>query len=152
MRESIGGTWLFQIVIVFVLLFAGYICLSINHSKAFAIKNDIILELQRNGEYNANAQKNVEALLKKAGYRTSGKCDNGYEGYDRNGAKLTNSKSNNAVFCLKKFNITDIYPEYPVSYYYKVKVFYQLDLPVLNSVMSFTVTGDTGTIFPARVK
>ena len=152
MRESIGGTWLFQIVIVFVLLFAGYICLSINHSKAFAIKNDIILELQRNGEYNSTAQKNVESLLKKAGYRTSGKCESGYTGYDRNGVKLYNSNSNNAVFCLKQVKITDTYPEYPVSYYYKIKVFYQLDLPVLNQVMSFTVTGDTGTIFPARIK
>ena len=151
MRESIGGTWLFQIVIVFILLFAGYICLSINHSKAFAIKNDIILELQRNGSYNATAQKNVESLLKKAGYRTSGRCENGYTGYDRNGKAISNPNSSNAVFCLKQFNLQSIYPEYPVSYYYKVQVFYQLDLPVLNSITSFKVVGDTGTIFPARV-
>ena len=152
MRESIGGTWLFQIVIVFVLLFASYICLSINHSKAFGIKNQIILELQRNGEYNSQTQANIAKLLKASGYRTSGKCEAGYEGYDRDAKKLTSTNSSNAVFCLKRVELQKIYPEYPVSYYYKVVVFYQLDLPVLSSVMSFKVLGDTGTIFPAKVK
>ena len=47
MREAIGGTWLFNLVIFFVLLFAGYMCLSINYSKAFGVKDKIINELER---------------------------------------------------------------------------------------------------------
>ena len=49
MREAIGGTWLFNLVIFFVLLFAGYMCLSINYSKAFNVKDKIINEIERNG-------------------------------------------------------------------------------------------------------
>ena len=47
MREAIGGTWIFQIVIFFILLFTGYMCMSINHSKAFNVKNTIIKEIER---------------------------------------------------------------------------------------------------------
>ena len=46
MREAIGGTWLFQIVIVFILLFTGFLCLSINRSKAFNVKDQIIQTIQ----------------------------------------------------------------------------------------------------------
>ena len=42
MREAIGGSWLFNIVIFFVILFTGYMCLSINHTKAFNVKDDIV--------------------------------------------------------------------------------------------------------------
>ena len=40
MKESIGGFSLFNIVIVFVILFTGYISLSINYSKAYNVKNE----------------------------------------------------------------------------------------------------------------
>ena len=46
MREAIGGTWLFQIVLVFILLFTGFMCLTINRSKAFNVKDQIIQTLQ----------------------------------------------------------------------------------------------------------
>ncbi len=158
MRESFGSTWLFQIVIVFILLFTGYICLSINHSKAFAIKNDIILELQRNGGYNATAAANVKTLLERSGYRTSGNCDKGWTGYTRDGKVDSNGK--NSVFCLQKVDIAQAYAhqnaygktivEYPETFYYKIKVFYQLDLPVLNSFATFYVRGDTKVIAPLK--
>ena len=42
MRESIGGAWLVGIVITFVVLFTSYLALSVNYSKAFKVKNEII--------------------------------------------------------------------------------------------------------------
>ena len=42
MRESIGGAWLFGIVIVFIFLFAAFLTYSISYTKAFNIKNEII--------------------------------------------------------------------------------------------------------------
>lgn len=147
MREAIGGNWLFQIVIIFVFIFTGYICLSINHSKAFAIKDDIILELQRNGEYSETTQKNIKSVLDKAGYRTSGTCPDGYTGYGRDARALSNG-AKGAVFCLKKVSVS--YSEYPDMFYYKVRVFYQLDLPVINSFTTFMVKGDTKVIAPKK--
>lgn len=47
MRESIGATWIFGIVIVFVTIFTGYLAFSINFSKAFAMKDEIIDVLEK---------------------------------------------------------------------------------------------------------
>ena len=42
MKEAMGGISIFQIVIVFLLLFTGVMCMTINHSKAFGVKDEII--------------------------------------------------------------------------------------------------------------
>ena len=42
MRESIGGAWLFGIVIVFIFFFSGFLAYSISYTKAFNVKNNII--------------------------------------------------------------------------------------------------------------
>ena len=80
MREAIGGTAIFQIVIFFILLFTGFMCLSINHSKAFNVKNMIINTLERKEKIDLSNTENDEAIkeivsyLKKHSYRTTGIC------------------------------------------------------------------------------
>jgi len=155
MKEAIGGTWLFQIVIVFILLFAGYMCLSINHSKAFSIKSEIIESLSRHGEVD---KEEISDILHKASYRTKGSCKrfnkeltqiqrekNPWIGYDREG-KLDES-GNNSTFCIHRVDVKGTNYELPDMYYYQVRVFYQLDLPVFNSLFSFTVKGDTSLLY-----
>ena len=89
MRESIGGTWLFMIVIFFIVLFTGYLCMSINQSKAFAVKNSIIRIIERHGinnmtvadlandgAGNENSFKNeISRELATVGYRSTISCD-----------------------------------------------------------------------------
>ena len=42
MRQTIGGTWLLQLVIVFIILFVGFIILTLNYSKTVTLKNELI--------------------------------------------------------------------------------------------------------------
>ena len=51
MRESIGGTWLFGIVIVFIALFSAFLAYSISYTRAFNVKNEIINYIERNEGY-----------------------------------------------------------------------------------------------------
>ena len=44
MKEAMGGTWLTGLVIVFIFLFAGFLAYSISYTKAFRVKNEIILQ------------------------------------------------------------------------------------------------------------
>ena len=41
MRESMGATWLFGIVALFIVLFSGFMAYSISYTKAFKTKNEI---------------------------------------------------------------------------------------------------------------
>ncbi len=144
MREAIGGTWLFQIVITIILIFTGYLCLSINHSKAFNVKNSIInaIEIEekvdlRNPESDPAIRKIVDTI-RKISYRTTGTCPSGYQGFNRDG-KIDSRAS---AFCIKaerSFSSS----EFPDMYYYRIVVFYQLDLPVFNNLFKFQIKGDT---------
>ena len=149
MREAIGGTWLFQIVIFFVLLFTGYMCLTINHSKAFSVKNMMVKEIERQEGVNLQNPESDPAItkiveyLKSASYRTTGTCPDAYTGYNREGR----IDSRNAAFCIQEKEVrqeTSRYPnEMPQMKYYRVLVFYQLDLPIFRSAFNFKVSGDT---------
>lgn len=157
MKESVGGISLFNIVILFVLLFTGYISLSINYSKAYNIKNEILSIIRNQGGvctsdspssgdncYNFTEQ--ITDYFKEAGYRATGNCDTGddWVGYTREGELKTDGK--NVAFCVKGIKAKSN-SELPNALYYQVKVFYQLDLPIIYRAFKFTVTGETSRVY-----
>jgi len=42
-KEAVGGTWLFGIVITFIVFFTTYISMSTNYAKTFKVKDEILL-------------------------------------------------------------------------------------------------------------
>ena len=166
MREAIGGSWLFNIVIFFILLFAGYMCLSINYSKAFSVKDKIINEIERNGGISLITSpkdetiQNITNYLQKVGYRTTGKCVDNNEKYDygcdRDGQCQNAVQGRDYAYCLSEKKASDAYKnaqpgEFIYVSYYKVKVFYQLDLPVIRHAFNFSVKGDTKTLYNIKI-
>lgn len=165
MREAIGGTWLFQIVIVFLLLFTGFMCLSINRSKAFSVKDKIIQTIQSyNGidlskqyeEGNEDAFSDIVSYLKQNSYRTTGVEPNDghtYSCYNREGVRAPENR--NPVFCIAEIDVRKDavaegdagFNELPNMRYYRVVVFYQLDLPVFHDLFNFKVVGDTKILY-----
>lgn len=167
MKEAIGGISLFQIVILFILLFTGIMCLTINHSKAFGVKDEIIniveaevLASNKSKEFETKKD-SIIAYFNEVGYRITGKCPNedGWEGYDRNGA----SNNDKAVFCIRSVDVEDAYrqdllekckngkctvtyDDFPEMIYYDVIVFYQLDIPIVNEILTLKLQGSTKTL------
>lgn len=163
MKEAMGGVSIFQIVIVFILLFTGIMCLTINHSKAYAIKDEVINIIQsaklnsKPEELKSTTVSAVIEHLDKVGHRITGTCKDGWTGYNKNG----NISNNKALFCVKAHDIAKM--EYQnavqdckkcnylaelktVKYYYDVMLFYQLDIPAINHLMNFSLTGSTKLI------
>ena len=160
MREAIGGNWLFNIVIFFVILFTGYLCMSINHTKAFNVKDDIIKIIERrNGFDNLSAVNStsdkaiindIVASLKQFGYRNTSVCpssDGGsaWYGFDREGNK--DNSNRNSAFCIREIDATGGKEDLASTSYYQVVVFYQLDLPVINNLFRFKIKGDTKLLY-----
>lgn len=169
MKEAIGGTWLFQIVIVFILLFTGFMCLSINRSKAFSVKDKIIQAIQAHngidlgGEYSdsePDALYDIIEYIKGSSYRTTGVMpDNeklgdeevSYTCFNKEGRQTDRSP----VFCIAPIETSkegcvsgeNCFNELPQMVYYRVVVFYQLDLPVFHDLFNFKVVGDTKTLY-----
>ena len=169
MREAIGGTWLFQIVIVFILLFTGFMCLTINRTKAFNVKDQIIQTIQSyNGIDLTNSDGNealaeITSYMKENAYRTSGvrpeaEVVNGekheYRCFNRDG-KSSDGKNDNAVFCIAEIPVNGegctegltCFSELPNIRYYRIVVFYQLDLPIFKNMFNFRIVGDTKVLY-----
>lgn len=154
MRESIGGFTLFNIVIVFIIIFASYISLSINYSKAYNVKNEILNIIRNQGgvctsEYPSsnnncyNFSEQITDYFNEANYRSSGTCDDGWVGYDRNGL-VNNSNSAICIIAVK----ADSASELPNAVYYKVKVFYSLDVPIFSTFLGgLSIEGETGLVY-----
>ncbi len=152
MKESIGGVSLFNIVIVFVLLFTGYISLSLNYSKAYNVKNEIVNIIKNQGgictdenqEICYNFKEQIQDYFGEVSYHSHGNCEDGWYGFKRDGSLASNGKD--AAFCVKAIRVS-ANSELPNALYYQVKLFYQLDLPIFNSLFNFTVLGETPRIY-----
>ena len=46
MKESISNVWLIGLVVSFILIFSCYIAITVDYSKAFKMKNEILSILE----------------------------------------------------------------------------------------------------------
>ena len=150
MREAIGGTWLFGLVITFIVFFASFLAISVNYSKAFNVKNNVVDLISKYEGNNCNARKNIGKYLNDVGYLVTGECKNvdcvDYIPYDLNGNNVTGS--NKGYYCVAKDNTgssTDIDKSY-----YRVMVFFRVDLPVIGNLTTFKIKGETESIYYAK--
>lgn len=142
MRSSFSAYFLFIIVITFIVLFTGYICISINQAKAFSVKNEIVNIIEK---YEDDFAKHIPEVLDKVGYHNSGDCETDYTGFKRNGEKIDNGRD--AAICIKQVeNSSGVV----TGYYYKVETFYQLDLPIIRSVFKLKSKGETKTLYSRK--
>ncbi len=140
---------LFNIVIFFILTFTGIMCLTINRSRAYQVKDEIITIIEENqglylnsidqGTNNEVLEKIVEVMQDKS-YRTTSVCPSDeYFATDRNG----NLNSNEPSLCIKQtFSEGD-----ERMSFYTVILFYRLDIPILREFFNFQIKGETKLIY-----
>ena len=175
MKEALGGISLFEIVILFILLFTGIMCITINHAKAFGVKDEVINEIEMMNIKNindlstldSNTVTNIVKKLSDMGYRQTGKCpddaNNRWIGYRRDGGTTSGS---DAIFCIQAVKVSNSFKEdatskcqgnshcapldtqnmYPKMVYYNIALFYQLDIPIIAG-FNFRVYGSTKILF-----
>lgn len=145
MRESIGGTWIFSLVIVFIVLFTGYLAISVNYSRAFKVKNGIINIIEKNEGHDSDTENEITTYLNGSSYFVFGSCASNETGYGR-----ANSQSNKFRYCISKISkVRNDETTIPSTRYY-VRVFFRLDLPVFGDLLTFPITGETKAIYFAN--
>lgn len=167
MKESIGSTQLYIIVITMVLLFTGILAFAMNRANAFAVKNQIVSIIEANDGYAANDPNSpvIESIVKAMAekqYNQLGSCEKeeemfktysqkhlldmeeiekkkvGVFYYKRDGNEPADV--NSAAFCVVKTPVTngDV-----TRYYYRVVIFYSIDVPILKTLLTFRDIGET---------
>ena len=151
MRESIGGAWLFGIVIVFIFFFSAFLAYSVSYTRAFNVKNEIINLIEQNEGYtthngdiksardddlNKSTEGKIYLMIKNVGYNYSVAenitCDNGQ-------LAVTGG------YCIAKYCTSPSDPVSNVSY--KITTYIALEIPVINLVVKIPISGETRTLY-----
>lgn len=162
MRESIGGLWLFSIVITFIVLFVSFLAYSISYTRAFKVKNEIINYIERAEGFTttegdirnissdelkgmaANNTATVDILaylqVQNVGYNYSIaeqiSCNDYDYGHNQTGG-----------YCLKRYCPGGDNGE---MIYYKVTTFVAFKIPVLNFIFKIPISGETKSLYYDR--
>lgn len=166
MKESIGGMSLFMIVILLIVLFAGIMSFTVNRSNSFAIKDEIISIIEADGGFDMNASydfdngrgdKTLGKIIDAIGthkFRETGPCPDVEDPdvvacYDRVGRDVSEGEENKASIVIIRHRGTQSSENLGTTepFYYEVVVYYRFDLPVLNNILIFKVTGQTKPIY-----
>lgn len=158
MREAIGGTWLLGLVLTFIVFFVSFLAVSVNYSKAFNVKNNVVDMIGKYEGDNCDSREAIGNYLRNTGYLVYGYCpdDNPddptapkYTGYSIDGKKVT--KGSLALYCIKENSIkrTTDYAASPAmdKSYYSVVVFFKIDLPLAGNLTSFRIKGETEFVY-----
>ena len=166
MKEAVGGTWLFGIVIAFIVFFTVYLSMSTNYAKALKVKDEIISTIEHYkgvsepDDGTPGTLDTINGYLNRVGYFASGRCSN-YTGSDdprknfsqwlafRTGSTVPLTGSNaEGNYCIRrsKFETGADDAGHPRSAYYQVVVFFTLDWPIVGALINVRIEGETSMI------
>ena len=153
MRESIGSTWVMQLMFGFILLFVSFLAITISYSKSFRIKNEITSIMEKYGGYNNSSHQIIRNYVKSLGYTNKGICYDskdavngiqtfGIDNLDNGLPDPVNSTkaSKRYYYCVKKMSVKQ---NAVSNIYYEVTTFYKFNLPILGDISTFSVKGKT---------
>ena len=145
MRHTFGGTWLLTLMVVFILLFSGFIILTLNYSRTVRVKNELIDMVEKYEGLNENSIELVNNYLVYTGYVAQGVCVSDDE--DETGVYGATSLSRTYLeearrgeryyYCIKKYKGAN------TTNYYQITIFYRFNLPVIGNTSGFTIKGTT---------
>lgn len=164
MRESIGMAWLMIIVMTFITLFSGYLAFSINYSKSFRVKDGIIERIHKyNGfvkEGSRDTLQDIDEFLASINYNARGNCvklcsDSGNDFVGVRGTEVLHDEdSEHSNYCIVKVKskpLGDVSTTADYSsVYYKVVVFFSLQIGQLTLGSRFNTTGETQSLYFAE--
>ena len=147
MRQAIGSTWVMQLVIIFMLIFVAFLALTINFTKAFKIKNELVTMIEKYegiGYGDTGAMKIINHYLEYNNYTVRGSCE---EGIETGILDLHNNTSEVAesgkkyFYCVKK--ISTGRDSLPDRAKYQIRIFFHFSIPVIGDIFTFSVEGTT---------
>lgn len=155
MREAIGGTWLMQIIIIFMLTFVAFLALTLNFTKAYKIKNELLTIIEEREGLTGGSKGSIALInnyLEKNGYKVLRACPEGsYGATNLNSTYSTDLelvgsgyREKKYYYCVTKYKAKST--NYDTKVYYRVAISFKFNLPVIGDLFSFEASGNTEDI------
>ena len=142
MREATGTTTLFKIVIGFTLLFAGFLSVAITYNRVFRLKNETLGIIERYEGISDKSLSIINNYLKNSGYSTKNECESNEFGVYSLDSNTYEEAINNKeyYYCLSNNIQTNVNGD---QIFYKIKLFFNFNLPFIGDLLTFKITGNT---------
>ena len=166
MKDAISNAFVFNLVIVFVIILLAFFIGSIGYSKASKVKNRIVEEIEKEGEHSSNPDKaydNAKGEIENwlsfgsengtgIGYRMNTTGSNDCPSEDEIKSTLPQNitkvkrvdKSNDYEYCVYRIKQCDK-DNNRCDVYYRVITYMYFDVPIIGQFIQIPVTGETMT-------
>lgn len=144
MRQSIGTTFMLNIIIIFIVLVFAFLAATLSYAKAFRVNSKIVNYLEVFEGYNDLSKKEIDRTLKNLGYGASvtNTCSK-TKTVNNNPGKLVKLGNENYAYCVYYFE-NDGDNKY---YSYGVQTYMYLELPILGRTLKLPVFTKTNRLF-----
>ena len=138
MRTPIAYTFIFNLMIIFILIVFAFMAGTMSYYKAFKVNNRIVHSIEKFEGFNSDSQLEIEIFLGSMSYKSGGKrCAETYKGMTLVHEGVTYS------YCIY---IDLENPKSGEYYNYGVLTYMSIDFPLLN-VVNFPVFTRTNEIY-----
>ena len=147
MRQAVGSTWILQLVIIFMLIFVAFLALSINYTKAFKTKNELVNMIEEKegigSSEDSGALMLINNYLSYNNYNNKGRCEVDEYGVSSLDVPIIDvaEVGEKYYYCVKKISSsTDTLPN---RARYQIRIFFNFSLPIIGNIFTFSVEGTT---------
>lgn len=143
MKESIGSTFLYNMIFVFIIVVFGLITATLNYYKGYKVNTRILQAIEKNSGYNKGAKKEIDRVLNGLGYtKESNGIQNKICASKKGKGELITSNNaqagdNSYPYCVYLFNDETKSGELnndkkPAYYAFGVTTYIYVDLPIVG--------------------
>lgn len=143
MKEAIGTSMVFNLMMIFIGILIVILLGSISYSKGFKIRNRIIDRIEEYSGFSTDAEsdvkKAIESDLQAIGYRIVTDLNCSGKGENENATLLT-TDYNTYNYCVYQYDTGK-------GSYYGVTVFISFDIPLIGDYINIPIYGETRIIY-----
>jgi len=137
-KKAIGGAYVYNLVIIFLLIMFGFFLALFSYTKAYRVSKSVVTIIENHSGYNDNTQKDIDAYLNNMGYRVN--SDSCPQRNDSKGKKVDAIESTDSGLCIYEISKENSYITYGVVTYMTI------DLPLIN-LIKVPIYGETEKIY-----
>lgn len=139
MRESIGSVFLYNIIIIFIIIVFGVLSATISYYKAFKVNERLLYSIDKFEGYNKYSAKEMEEYLSSIGY-TSTSDGQSECASERDGGTLVKSSRATHLYCVYYFDDDrgtneknrENGDKEPIYYNYALVSYIYVELPIVG--------------------
>ncbi len=147
MRESIGGAFLFNLVLIFLGVYVAILAFAVVYARAFNTKNHVITLIEQYEGYNNASTEINNYMASRSGGVTNITsqycCDLFRKEYNVQQSDCSKSVKQIQGGCIFEFKDTTA-----KTHYYVVTTFMRIDIPVVSALVKYwPISGETRVLY-----